>query len=123
MSCNNNNFVISKGSDNTFTFIIKKDNSTLPLEIEQSDTFFADLIELGTDEKYQSVSSKPLVKEDNLNGKVSLSIPKEDTLGLVSEKGAKVDRYYLKPTYKLVLTCSTVNNGEFTVKVPEVYID
>ena len=123
MSCDVTKFTISKGSDNTFTFTIKQDNSTLPLSIEVGDTFFADLITLSDNSPYTAVTDKPLTVEDALNGKITLVIPEADTVGLVTDKGAKVDRYYLRPTYKLILKCNTENNGDFIAKVAEVYID
>jgi hypothetical protein len=127
MSCDVTKFTISKGSDNTFIFTIKQDNSTLPLTIENGDTFFADLVALEGD-AYAPVTNKALVIEDAANGKISLTITAAETddnsgTALVKEKGSKVDRYYLRPTYKLTLRCNTANNGNFIVKVPEVYVD
>jgi hypothetical protein len=129
MSCDTNKFVISKGVNNNFTFTIKQDNSTLPLEIEVADTFLADLIPLGDVFAFDAgmptntFNDIVMVVEDAPNGKISLAISESDTQWLVTDKGARVDRYYTKPTYKLVLKCSTVNNGNFIAKVPEVYVD
>jgi hypothetical protein len=123
MSCDNTRFVISKGSDNTFTFTIKQDNSTLPLIIEVSDTFKATLVNLEDGTSYPQLLDKELTVESIINGKVELTLPKEDTVNLVVSKGSKVDRYYLRPVYKLVIDCVTTNNGNFIAKVPEVYVD
>ena len=133
MSCDVTKFAISKGSENTFIFTIKQDNSTLPLTIVGGDTFLASLVALDGDVPYGPITLKPLTIEDAANGKVSLIITKDETedeigngsgvIGLISEKGSKVDRYYPRPTYKLTLTCVTVNNGNFIAKVPEVYVD
>ena len=123
MSCATAKFVISKGVDNTFTFTIKQDNSTLPLAIEVGDTFVADLVLLDGDVPYGPVTNTALSVDDALNGKVSLFISAANTATLVSDKASKVDRYYLRPTYKLVLKCITANNGNFVAKVPEVHVD
>lgn len=123
MSCDVTKFTITKGSDNVFIFTIKQDNSTLPLTIEIGDTFKASLVLLDGDVPYIPITLKDLVVEDALNGKVSLTIPLADTASLVKETGAKVDRYYLRPTYKLTINCVTVNNGKFIAKVDEVFID
>jgi hypothetical protein len=129
MSCDVTKFVISKGVNNTFTFTIKQDNSTLPLAIEVSDTFVADLVPLGSDFNYDvempagTFDNISMSVEDAANGKISLQISEADTQWLVADKGARVDRYYTRPTYKLVLKCNTVNNGNFIAKVPEVYVD
>lgn len=120
MSCGVNTFIITKGMDNTFVFTIKASGSTLPMEIEVGDTFTASLIALADD----SVAiTKSLTVEDLVNGKVSLTITSAETATLVTDKGTKTDRYYLRPTYKLVIDCSTTNNGDFLAKVSEVYVD
>lgn len=121
MSCDSNKFTISKGVDNTFVFTIKQDNSTLPMVIEVGDTFTADLVLLETNTTV--IADKALTVVDAANGKVQLTYTEAEADTLVSEKGPKVDRYYLRPTYKLVIDCVTANNGEFIAKVPEVYVD
>ena len=126
MSCDVSKFTISKGSDNTFIFTIKQDNSTLPMTIVTGDTFLADLVNLETGTAYPQVTAKALTPDGVLplsTGRVSLVIPSADTANLVSLKGEQVDRYYLRPTYKLVINCSTTNNGDFIAKVAEVYVD
>lgn len=120
MSCDVAKFIITKGLDNTFVFTIKADGSTLPMVIDPTDTFTASLIQLSND---YTALSKPLVVTDALSGKASLTITSAETASLVAEKGAKADRYYLRPVYKLVIDCTTVNNGNFIAKVPEVYVD
>lgn len=113
--------VITKEVDNHFTFTVKADSSTLPMELVSSDTFTAKLINL---ESGIVELEKQLTKDSNLlSGKVHMLITEAEADGLVSEKGGKVDRWYLKPTYKLVIECDTQNNGEFTAKVNEVYVD
>jgi len=119
-TCLSDKFVITKGSDNTFVFTIKADGSTLPMEIVGGDTFNARLVKLDTEAE---VLTKVLTVEDALSGKVSLVITEAEAELLQSEKGDKVDRYYLKPTYKLVIDCSTTNNGDFIAKIPEIYVD
>ena len=120
MSCGVDRFVVTKGVDNNFIFTIKADSSTLPLQIEGSDTFSFKLIKLSDDVPALEGS---LVIEDTENGKVSLEITAAQASALESSKGDKADRYYLRPVYKLVLECSTVNNGDFLAKVYEVYVD
>lgn len=121
MSCDVAKFTITKGLDNNFVFTIKADGSTLPMIIDEvSDTFNAYLITLSDN---STVLTKPLVVADALNGKVSLTITSSETTSLVSDKGTKADRYYLRPVYKLVIECNTTNNGDFIAKVPEVYVD
>lgn len=121
MSCDVAKFTITKGIDNTFVFTIKADGSTLPMVMTSSDTFTANLVLLSTG---STALIKALVKDaDLVTGKATLTITAAETASLVGERGSKVDRYYLRPTYKLVIECSTANNGDFIARVPEVYVD
>ena len=113
-------FTITKGLENTFVFTIKADGSTLPMEIVGSDTFEAQLIDLATE---TAVLTKTLTVNNALSGKVNLTVTSSESDGLQSNKGSKADRYYLRPTYKLVIACSTTNNGNFIARVPEIYVD
>jgi hypothetical protein len=87
---------------------------------EGTDTFQAQLVLLS----YNSVAiTKALTVANAANGKVSLVLSTAEVANFVSDRGSKTDRYYLRPTYKLILDCSTVNNGDFIAKVDEVYVD
>lgn len=119
-ACSPDKFVITKGMENTFVFTIKQNDSTLPMVIVTGDTFTADLQLLSTG---AVAITKVLTVIDALSGKVSLVLTELEIAGLTGEKGSKVDRYYLKPMYKLLIDCVTVNNGKFIAKVPEVYVD
>jgi len=124
MSCSTAKFTITKGLDNTFLFTIKADGSTLPLELSPTDTFTADLVPLDPDDTTTGLSDINLLLPSNLlSGKVSLTISEIQASDLVSDKGTKTDRYYLRPTYKLIIRCNTLNNGNFIAKVPEIYVD
>lgn len=120
MGCDITKFTITRGLDNTFIFNIKDDGSTLPMTIEVSDTFNAALIALSDDTE---AITKNLTVVDGPNGKVSLLLTAEETSTLIRDRGTKADRYYLRPTYKLVIDCSTFHNGDFIAKVAEVYVD
>lgn len=124
MSCDVAKFTITKGVENTFVFTIKADGSTLPMEITSTDSFVADLIPLDPLDTVTGISNLVLSLPDNLlSGKVTLVIPASSTADLVKDMGDKADRYYLRPVYKLVIKCTTQNNGNFIAKVPEVYVD
>ena len=121
MSCDITKFTVTKGLNNTFIFTIKADGTTLPMEIvEVSDTFQAQLILLSDG----SVAlTKSLTVTNAAAGQVSLTLLAAETANLVVDKGSKTDRYYVRPTYKLILDCSTANNGDFIARVLEVYVD
>ena len=114
-------FTITKGLDNNFEFTIKAQGTTLPMVIvDPGDTFEATLVDL-SDESPALIKSLTIV--DANSGKVSLTITSAEAAALTAERGSKTDRYYLRPTYKLFIDCSTANNGDFIAKVPEIYVD
>lgn len=124
MSCDVAKFTITKDVDNTFIFTIKADGSTLPMVIEPTDSFTATLINLETDVAADSWSKGAGIEVSNAaGGKIELTILAAETTSLVKDRGSKTDRYYPRPTYKLVINCVTTNNGKFIARVPEVYVD
>lgn len=116
----NQKFTITKGIDNTFVFTIKADNSTLALVIDPTDTFTASIRTLSDS---VTVITKPLVVTDARNGMVSFTLSASETANLLSTRGSIEDRYYIKPTYSLLIDCKTVGNGDFIAKVPLIYVD
>jgi len=123
MSCNIDKFVLTKGLDNDFVLTIKQTGTTLPMEIDEvNDTFAAKLINLET-EATVLTTEIVITVSDALGGKINLQFTQADIDALDAERGEKVDRYYLKPTYKLLLDCSTTNNGDFIAKIPLVYVE
>ena len=113
-------FIINKSLDNTFTLTIKQQSSTLPMVLDESDTFVGHLYKLDTNTEVDcGITITKL--QPYINGKIELTIG--TTTGLVIERGSKADRYYLKPTYRLAIECSTLNNGDFVAKVDNVYVD
>jgi hypothetical protein len=121
MSCDIAKFTITRGLENTFVFTIKADGSTLPMEIISGDTFVATLVNLDTG--LTDMAKTLTTVGDGLSGQVSFTITFTETSLLAVDKGSKADRYYLRPVYKLLIDCTTANNGSFIAKVPEVYVD
>ena len=113
-------FTITKSIDNTFVFTVKANNSTLPIEIQPTDTFRAIFRTLSGGE---DVFSKDMTVENALGGRISLTITSEETKQLTAARGGVEDRYYIKPVYSLVLDCDTEANGKFLAKVDAVYVD
>ena len=123
MSCNTARFTITKGVENTFVFTIKANGSTLPLVISYTDTFQATIWSLDPEAAAVPFLTKSLIKSSPSAGQVTLSITEAEAAGAVVDVGSKADRYYLRPGYKLIIECDTVNNGKFIAKVPEIYVD
>lgn len=128
MAIDSNKFVINKGMNNEFIITIKQNNSTLPMVIEGTDTFIAKLYNLETKELVLVVTGDAtdngqVTVHDAANGQILIVLNNTTANELVSERGDKIDRYYLKPTYRLAIDCDTVNNGNFVAKIAEVYVE
>lgn len=128
MAIDSNRFVINKGMNNEFIITIKQDDSTLPMVITVADTFTASLYKLDTKVKALSVSktstaSGQITVYDAANGQIKITLSSAAVSALVSERGDKVDKYYLKPTYRLAIDCVTTNNGSFVAKLNNVYVE
>lgn len=93
------------------------------------DSFSAKLFELETGDlvldldKTPTANGSKLEVKDSENGKLELTLAKEDLTTLIADRGPKVDRYYLRPNYSLVIYCDTFNNGKFSAKIPYVYVE
>ena len=128
MACTNDKFVINKGMNNEFIITIKQNDSTLPMTIDPTDTFNCKLYLLDTNEEVTSVSLTPtsdgsIEVYDEANGQILIKLSSSLVEALISERGEKPDRYYLIPTYRLAIDCSTVNNGNFVAKINNVYVE
>ena len=127
MSCNIARFTITKGVENTFVFTIKANGSTLPMVIEDNgatpDTFQATIWSLDPEAVAVPFLTKALLITDASAGQVTLTITAAEAAFAVADVGSKADRYYLRPVYKLIIDCNTLNNGKFIAKVPEIYVD
>lgn len=113
-------FVINKGMSNEFIITIKQNGTTLPMAIEQTDTFVAKLIKMSDS---TVVSTLDVDVEDAVNGQIKVTVSSEIAAGLEVAKGDKADLYYSKPRYKLAIDCNTANNGKFVAKVEKVYVE
>lgn len=120
MACDTSKFVINKGMSNEFIITIKQNDSTLPMVIDNTDTFVAKLFEL--ESNTLKITTNATVN-DAANGQIMITLSESEVDGLIAERGDKVDGYYLIPTYRLAIDCNTVNNGRFVAKISEVYVE
>lgn len=128
MATDSNRFVINKGMNNEFIITIKQNDSTLPMVIAGTDTFTASLYKLDTKVKALSVNktstaSGQITVYDAANGQIKITLSSTAVSALISERGDKVDKYYLKPTYRMAIDCNTTNNGSFVAKIASVYVE
>lgn len=78
---------------------------------------------LAIDSIDETVNGSKIEIEDAANGKIQVILKKEDVENLEVERGDKVDRYYLRPNYRLLIDCDTVNNGMFSAKLDYIYVE
>ena len=121
-----NKFVIHKGVDNEYVFVIKASGSLSPMPVtSSSDTFKFTLHPIeNTDivaRTYTVGSGVSIV--DAEQGKIKLVVSEVDASTLNAYKGEIVHSSYLKPAYELKLVASTQHNGIFIAKVGKVYVD
>lgn len=129
MACTESRFVLYKQMTNEIIFTIKQNDSTLPMTIDASDTFTAELFDLDTNESVAEFTETVvgsighIEKHDVANGQIKLVIDEELVTSLTSLKRGRADRFSTKPKYKLIIEADTVNNSKFPIKVNEVYVD
>ena len=109
------NFKIPKGKDYSFNLTVLERNSYLPKDLVNMDDALSSVRIVKTDDLTtvsgtisiaKQVDSKVNPTDPNTyrNGKVKVSIPESVTSTLVWERGDKVDGYYLKPVYQIVVS-------------------
>ncbi|TQV61428.1 MAG: hypothetical protein FNT15_09865 [Sulfurovum sp.] len=99
---------------------MKENGKTTPMPISQSDRFTLKLIRLD-DNKTVDVM-KNLTVVDAINGKIRFFMAAGEVEALLTERGTKEDRYYLKPVYSLVIEATTQINGVFVARIGKVYV-
>lgn len=123
---NANNFTINKDIQNEFIFTIKQNDSLTPMIIDLSDTFSFKIYDLDTDELFKEVNMTSsqdgiITIFDAANGQIKVVLNSDPLFR--KERGSKEDKYYLKPTYRILIEGTTVNNGLISAKVPFVYVE
>ena len=123
---NSNNFTINKDIQNEFIFTIKQNDSLLPMIIDLSDTFSFKIYDLDTDELFKEVNMNSsqdgiITIFDAANGQIKVVLNSDPLFR--KERGSKEDKYYLKPTYRILIEGTTLNNGLISAKVPFVYVE
>lgn len=129
MTCLNDKFIIDKGIPNEYTIQIKSDGETLPLVLDPSDTFNLKLYALEdttntivAELDMTDTTLGQITIEDEVNGKIKILMKDTMTTSLINERGTKADRYYLKPTYRALITGVTSNDGNIVVPIDLIYV-
>ena len=116
-------FIIPKGRDYVFTVKILDKESFLPRDLAAMTDLIVDFIDNATN---CSVDSGDVVVTyevlNALNGLVKVTVPNAYTSLLTSERGDKVDGYYLKPVYKCVITVKFSDDSDVLSIIDKVYV-
>ena len=121
-------FIIDRDIDNEYIITIKANGSTLGMQIEHTDTFEVRLYRKCSDELVATVS---MTEDANgvvdvyqaSNGKIRVLLKQALVNSLIASKGDKVDGCYPKSEYRINVICDTTNNGKFTAKLANVYVE
>ena len=121
-------FVIDRGMDNEYIITIKANGSTLGMQIEPTDIFEVRLYRKCSDELVATVD---MTEDANgvvdvyqaAGGKIRILLKQALVNSLVASKGDKVDGCYPKSEYRINVICNTANNGKFTAKLANVYVE
>lgn len=116
----NTEFTIIKGKALDFAIIIKENGTTLPLVLVEGDTFSFSLVDKKTQGKL--VSDKAMVLVNLLNGEVGGSLSAVETATLPTMLSAPEDGYISRPNLRLVISGNTVNQGDMTAIIEDVYV-
>lgn len=113
-------FIIPKGSDFTFTIVVKERDSFLAQDLTNMATASITVFQ-----KLDSciTLTAALTVSDALNGILKGTLPAIDTTNLLVDRGDKVDGYYLKSLYyaSIEVTFSDATLPIF-VLVSDVYV-
>ena len=121
-------FIIDRGMDNEYIITIKANGSTLGMQIDPTDTFEVKLYRKCSDELVATIT---MSEDENglvevyqeANGKIRILLKQALVDTLVASKGDKVDGCYPKSKYRINVMCDTANNGKFTAKLANVYVE
>ena len=121
-------FVIDRGMDNEYIITIKANGSSLGMEIKPTDTFEVRLYRKCSDELVATIgmnnSTNGVVSVYQAPaGKIRVLLKQALVDTLSTSKGDKVDGCYPKSEYRLNVICNTVNNGKFTAKLANVFVE
>ena len=96
-------FIIPKDKPYQFTVRVVAKDSFLAQDLTDMDTATFELIDYNTSCLYDAPVAG-VVQNDPLDGVLKFSLTDVYTGGLLTDRGPKVDGYYMKPTYQGVVT-------------------
>jgi hypothetical protein len=114
-------FIIPKGKEYIFTVKVMENDSFIPQDLTTMTLAQFELVDLVTLVSTLSVTSTTIIG-GAVNGTIEFTLPAASTTALNFERGAKVDGYYLKPTYQAVITVKGSDFVDILSTVDKVYI-
>ena len=122
-------FVVEMSADSTYATtkpasVVVSATTTFTVAV---DTFAVYLYRLDTGEKVATLTQVAtddgqISVHDKNNGKLKIVFSEALTSRLPVVRGDRADYYYGKPTHRLVIDASTVNNGDFMATIDKVYV-
>lgn len=119
---------LNKHTDNEFVITIKKSKALTPITISNFDTFTVMFVRLSDNEKIATLTSDEsntagyVYVSDSVNGKITIVMKEAFVNSLESKRGSGSDNYYSVPTYKLVISAETQDNGKILAKIDNVKV-
>ena len=114
-------FTITRGRAFECQFIIKKNGSTVAIELADGDTGTFTLSSVGYN-ACKLLDSIPMTITDAVNGEFTLNLTEEQTADLPYDVMFSEDGYPPKATCFAVLDIQSAEQGVIIVDIPQVYI-
>jgi len=113
-------FTIIQGKALDFIIQVKENGTTMPLALNTADTFTFSLVDKKTMVKY--ISNKAMLITDAINGEVMGIISAVESTSLPIKRSMAEDGYLARPNMRLVVSGTTLLQGEMTAIIEDVYV-
>ena len=113
-------FTIIQGKALDFIIQVKENGTTMPLALNTADIFTFSLVDKKTAVKY--ISNKAMLITDAINGEVSGTISAVESTSLPIKRSMAEDGYLARPNMRLVVSGTTLLQGEMTAIIEDVYV-
>lgn len=113
-------FEIVKGREYVATFVIKRNGSTTPIELDDVDTGTFTISKNGVNPQIV-LENIPMTISNASGGEFTLTLDADDTDLLFGEVGLREDGYVSYATYKGVAEFNTVEQGKMIAVVERIY--
>lgn len=117
--------IIPKGLQFSFTILLRKRNSGEPVDVTNLD-IAGSTVNLMQIDTMECIETSSIIIETSIpyeDGEINITVPPGVTSNMRSERGDKVDNYYIKPTYQLLVSLAfSDDTPDRVVLVDKVYV-